>query len=236
MYTADRGSVKLIDFGISHIMLPPPPKKEKDDPIDPDLRELFCPSDLRKRVGTPSFLAPEVVWFSDDSSSSKDRVSFEIIPTASSHAGSETVVVVQTFPMPKARPPITPAIDVWSLGVTFYCLLFGHTPFNGSSSENQTEFMLYHQICTQGWRPEERMGADQVPTCGRHPTDPPSEGFSVMQLLEGMLQKHPKDRISLNQVKVRRYCDLDLGCSSNLIHSVTLSFYKMFRTPRNGSS
>lgn len=204
MYTADRRYVKLIDFGISHIMLPPAPKKEKDDTIDPDLRELFPPSDLRKRIGTPSFLAPEVVWFSDDSAQSRDRDSCDTASAAASQVASESITV-QTFPMPPERPPITPAIDIWSLGVTLFCLLFGHTPF-GSSSENQTEFMLYHQICTQDWMPEERMGAEQAATGGRHPADISTQGFSVMQLLEGMLQKHPQDRLSLSQIKVTRHC------------------------------
>ncbi|KAF6760251.1 other/CAMKK/ELM protein kinase [Ephemerocybe angulata] len=149
VYTANRSCVKLIDFGISHIMLPPAPKKEKDDPVDPELRALFPVTDLTRRIGTPSFLAPEVVWFHDDSDN------------------TSTV-----------RPPITPAIDVWSLG-----------------------FMLYHLICTQDWLPDDYMGADRLWTGGRHPQDQSSEAYAVLNLLEEMLQKAPKDRIPLSQVK-----------------------------------
>ncbi|EDR08829.1 uncharacterized protein LACBIDRAFT_162730, partial [Laccaria bicolor S238N-H82] len=81
IYTTDRQSVKIIDFGGTR------------DAIED--AALFPDSDLLKRIGTPSFLSPEVVWFADAN-----------------------------------RPPITKAIDIWSLAITFYCLLFGHTPFN----------------------------------------------------------------------------------------------------------
>lgn len=205
VYTADRSSVKLIDFGISHITVPSS-KRSRTDPSARELQLLFPEMELLRRVGTPSFLAPEVVWFSDDSEKEQVPGSDHRFPRTLFHDASATVVA-QSFPMPKVRPPITTAIDVWSMGVTFYCFLFGHTPFSGSSSENDiiqhTEFMLYRQICTQDWSSEEFMGADRIPTDGRHPQDKSSDGFAVIHLLDSMLQKHPWDRISLLQVKVR---------------------------------
>ncbi|KAF5316874.1 hypothetical protein D9611_003978 [Ephemerocybe angulata] len=202
VYTANRSCVKLIDFGISHIMLPPAPKKEKDDPVDPELRALFPVTDLTRRIGTPSFLAPEVVWFHDDSDNTSTVSPCDSPPGGSRSASSANVST--TFPIPKVRPPITPAIDVWSLGVTFFCLLFGHTPFNPSSDNDNVhhnEFMLYHLICTQDWLPDDYMGADRLWTGGRHPQDQSSEAYAVLHLLDEMLQKAPKDRIPLSQVK-----------------------------------
>ncbi|EFI28144.1 other/CAMKK/ELM protein kinase [Coprinopsis cinerea okayama7 len=206
MYTEDRRSVKLIDFGVSHIIYPPADKKRKLDADECEAyeRSLFTRSDLLKRIGTPSFLAPEVVWFSDtlDLSSS---ASYDVTLPTSFESPSDTVVG-STFSMPKVRPPITKAVDIWALAVTFYCLLFGHTPFTGSSSsENDNphhqEFMLYHQICNQDWTIDDVMGAERIPTGGRRPRDATSDGYLVVQLLEGMLQKDPRDRMPLSEVK-----------------------------------
>lgn len=154
---------------------------------------LFNESDLLRRTGTPSFLAPEVVWF-DHALQQSPAVS------------CDTLVKEGTGIMPSHRPPITKAIDVWSLAVTFYCFLFGHTPFNVPESANENayhnEFVLYNQICTQDWDVDETMGSDQESTGGRHPKDSKSEGFIILQLLDQMLRKDPKDRITLGELKV----------------------------------
>lgn len=109
--------------------------------------------------------------------------------------------------MPLQRPPITKAIDIWSLAVTFYCLLFGHTPFNVPASANENayhnEFVLYHQICTQDWVVDDTMGADRISTGGRHPKDPASDGFLIVDMLDQMLQKNPKERATIPELKVR---------------------------------
>ncbi|KAG8987927.1 hypothetical protein FRB93_004373 [Tulasnella sp. JGI-2019a] len=74
------------------------------------------------------------------------------IPTSSSATSSN-----------KEPPPITAAIDVWALGVTLYCLLFGRPPFNAP-----TEFMLYKIIPTEDFEVPERMGKEGRRTGGRH--------------------------------------------------------------------
>lgn len=111
------------------------------------------------------------------------------------------------FQKPKQRPPVTKSIDVWSLGVTFYCLLFGHTPFTVPSSPNEnmqrSEFVLYNIICTKDWPVDASMGADSVATGGKRPTESDSEGYSVVQLLGQMLQKDPQNRTSLQEIKVQ---------------------------------
>jgi serine/threonine protein kinase len=108
-----------------------------------DLQLLFDDSELCKTAGTPSFLAPEVVYdFGTD-----------IPPLPSSEVlASETPTLRRPYTRhhrpPPHRPPITKAIDVWAFGVTLYCLLFGRTPFR---VENNHEFALYGVICTQDW-------------------------------------------------------------------------------------
>lgn len=76
---------------------------------------------------------------------------------------------------------ITKAIDVWALGVTLYCLVYGQCPFTAD-----TEFELF----------------DMIPTT---PLTFPDIGFetpdSLKDLLMKLLTKNPKDRITLEQVK-----------------------------------
>ena len=205
LYTEDRQKVKLIDFGVAHYTPPPKGKQaaSTEDDIDP---ALFPRADLQKRVGTPSFLAPEVVWY-------PDTLPVTISPSPSyesfmpGSASMDSNLTNNTVPIPKRRPPITKAIDIWSLGVTFYCLLFGHTPFNVPVSENENmhhnEFVLYGQICTQDWSVDQYIGADRLPSEGRHPTSKDSEASAIVQLLDQMLQKNPKSRIPLAGIKVR---------------------------------
>ncbi|KAL9536964.1 hypothetical protein MBANPS3_012207 [Mucor bainieri] len=73
---------------------------------------------------------------------------------------------------------ITKAIDVWALGVTLYCLLYGQCPFTAS-----TEFELF----------------DIIPTA---PLEFPQETpENLVDLLEKLLAKDPQERITLEQVK-----------------------------------
>ncbi|KAF8622768.1 hypothetical protein AX15_006853 [Amanita polypyramis BW_CC] len=199
LWTEDRSTVKIIDFGVSHFV-PKLRKQVEDgrktaDDVNGDAA-LFPEGDLHKRVGTPSFLAPEVVWFDDPLQMEDNGTALDNIFSSS----QETVNCV-----PRKKPAITKAIDVWSLAVTFYCFLFGHTPFSVPPSDNENvhhnEYALYHQICTQDWSVDEAMGADLIKTGGRHPKERGSEGFTVINLLDRMLQKDPRRRVTLEELK-----------------------------------
>lgn len=104
------------------------------------------------------------------------------------------------FPGTVNRPPITKAIDVWALGVTLYCLLFGHVPF---SAPIDSEYALYQVTCNEDWNVDPVMGSDKISTGGRFPKND-SEGTKIIHLLDQMLQKNPKRRVSLSNVKVRK--------------------------------
>ncbi|KIY53965.1 kinase-like protein [Fistulina hepatica ATCC 64428] len=112
MWSEDRVA-KIIDFGVSHYIHEGAAPGQSCLHLEDDV--IFPEKDLKRTIGTPKFIAPEVVCN---------------LPAAAA-----------------ARPPITKAIDVWALGVTFYCLLFGKTPFNVSSNSNthsrHSEYILY---------------------------------------------------------------------------------------------
>jgi serine/threonine protein kinase len=92
---------------------------------------------------------------------------------------------------PKSQTQITKAIDVWALGVTFYCLLFGKPPF-----EAPNEFALYHVIPNQEVKIPDTIGVDRLSSNSK-------EGKEIIGLLGRLLQKDQKKRITLAEVKVR---------------------------------
>jgi [calcium/calmodulin-dependent protein kinase] kinase len=213
----------------------------KDDQYDPADPLLLDDSSLTRRAGTPSFLAPEIIFehTTDVTSSSSST------PAAGSSSSFHTFHTVTSTPIlsPADRPEITKSIDVWALGVTLYCLLFGTTPWVADigTSGTGSEFSLYNAICNTDWTVPPIMGYDKISTGGRHP-DQDSEGASVIGLLDRFLQKDYKIRITLDQVKV---CILNKLLISvrmrSLNHSVPLTVHRCilgfstaWMTPRSG--
>jgi serine/threonine protein kinase len=192
LWTADRSKVKISDFGVSHFsyaqrLAAAGQNQDTDNPQDPILLDE---SDLSRTAGTPSFLAPEVVF---DSSADPSPVNSSSNSISSSESpGIPSVSITR-------KEPITKAIDIWALGVTLYCLLFGKVPF---AVKDGNEWLLYKLICTQDWTVPERMGFDQIETGGRHPHKRDTEGFIVMKLLNDLLRKDARQRVTLDQVKV----------------------------------
>jgi serine/threonine protein kinase len=152
-------------------------------PNSESARVFLDDSELAKTAGSPAFFAPELCY--------------QPVHTSSF---SGTPVDDRT------RPKITKAIDIWALGVTLYCILFGVPPF---TAEN--EYLLYRKIPTEDFNVPETMGVDMLLTGGRHGTDwmgtenweKAAEGRQVIKLLSGLLEKDPKKRWTLDQAKVR---------------------------------
>ncbi|KDR75973.1 hypothetical protein GALMADRAFT_68116 [Galerina marginata CBS 339.88] len=200
LWTKDRRQVKIGDFGVSHFsyaqrLAAAGGKDVDDDPYDPILLDE---SGLTRRAGTPSFLAPEVIHEHTHGVSGSISLNSSALQSSSSLPTTSTV----TPPPGPDRPEITKSIDIWALGVTLYCLLFGTTPFVAGQSASSTgsEYSLYSAICNDDWQVPATMGYDRIPSGGRHP-HPDSEGASIIHLLDHFLQKDAHLRITLDEVK-----------------------------------
>jgi SNF1-activating kinase 1 len=200
LWTKDRRTVKISDFGVSHFSyaqrLAAATKQEIDQDGDND-KVLMDDSDLSQTAGTPFFLAPEVVA--------------EPVPVSSTSASSSSLRVDVL-----RKPPITKAIDVWALGVTLYGLLFGHLPWQAEEENalrHRLEYLLHGMIRDQDWQPDEFMAWDRIPTGGRRPHNNGSDGYVVMNVLDAMLQKDAQKRITIPELKV---CN-DLNSFTKLI-------------------
>ncbi|KAF8604646.1 kinase-like protein [Ceratobasidium sp. AG-I] len=187
------GNVKISDFGTSHFSYAlhlseslanelPPGALVTHAPNSESTRIFLDDSELAKTAGSPAFFAPELCY------------------QPSSRATSFSGVPVDD----RARPKITKAIDIWALGVTLYCILFGAPPFTADS-----EFLLYRKIPSEDFKILETMGVDCLLTGGRDGKDwegtenweNAAEGRTVVKLLSGLLEKDPKKRWTLDEAK-----------------------------------
>ncbi|KAH9945142.1 kinase-like domain-containing protein, partial [Epithele typhae] len=218
LWSSDRRTVKITDFGVSTFsyaqrLAAAGKGNIKEDDRDPILMDE---SDLSKTAGTPMFLAPEIVA----------DVSF----TAEQ---SSSTVHLPHLPSPqqlsRKKPQITKAIDIWAFGVTLYGLLFGVLPFHAKN-----EFEIYKVIRWQTWEPLETMGLDEIPTCARFrkregEDTEETEGSLVIDLLERLMEKDAKKRITLDQVKRHPWITFDLDRPDIWIRETTLTKYLQLR-------
>ncbi|KAL8747062.1 MAG: hypothetical protein Q9190_001001 [Brigantiaea leucoxantha] len=167
--------VKISDFGVSYLGKPIREDDTEDDP-DPDAMMRDEAIELAKTVGTPAFYAPELC---DPKLFSQGR-------------GTD-------------RPPLTGQIDVWALGVTLYCMIFGRLPFTDFN-----EFTMYEKIASEEvFIPRKRLkgveDSPKNPMNGNKRFDDIVEYEDVddelCDLLRRLLDKDPSKRITIKEVK-----------------------------------
>lgn len=214
--------------------------------------------ELAKTAGSPAFFAPELCLSGESSTiapstvpSTPNRsgrntpavypdgtVNSEFPFPASTLAKLsklEAATPLRSLPGPAPRDrklPITKAIDIWALGVTLYCLLFGHPPFIAES-----EYALFSVISNEDYSLPTSMGADRIKVGPRAPRwkvvkqwtdeegdvaeDEPGqpdareeelseEAKQLKDLLDRLLHKDPACRIKLEEVKTHPWVTRDL--------------------------
>ena len=205
LWTEDHSLVKISDFGVSHV-------SDALQRATPGAGEGEDDRALRMTAGSPAFFAPELCHPAESTPSveqDESRSSY-FGGDARAHSpatpGSSTATIISpplrldSTTSRRARPAIGKGIDVWALGVTLYCLLFGDTPFMA-----RTEYELYNVIVKEGIPVPETMGREEVWTgvgLGWKGCGDGAEGRETVDLLSKLLEKDPAKRISLSEVKV----------------------------------
>ncbi|KAG7757632.1 hypothetical protein KL911_000608 [Ogataea haglerorum] len=124
---------------------------------------------------------------------------------AASLEGNDEVELAKTAGTPAFLAPelcktdgsfdkVTYKIDIWALGVTLYCLLFGCLPFNAES-----EFALFDTICNKPLT---------YPDTNKWKCSPPIPDYDLNQakdLINKLLQKSPEHRIDISDIKAHPF-------------------------------
>ncbi|XP_029699388.1 calcium/calmodulin-dependent protein kinase kinase 1b isoform X2 [Takifugu rubripes] len=158
----DDGHVKIADFGVSK-------EFEGADAL------LSC------TAGTPAFMAPEMI--NEEAQGFSGKVSPKIrvrwgekTKTGRSARNESTLLFVDQ------------ALDVWAMGVTLFCFVFGRCPFY-----DQYILSLYNKIKSK---------------CVEFP-ETPLIGEELKQLIERMLDKDPETRITIPEIKLHPWVTED---------------------------
>ncbi|ORX97930.1 kinase-like protein [Basidiobolus meristosporus CBS 931.73] len=147
--------------------------------------------ELAKTAGSPAFFAPELCFPGEEylDIPAPDHQSPSTEPdTMMDRRGSRASLL---------KPPITKAIDIWALGVTLYCLVFGRCPFMA-----ETEYELFHLI------PKKPL---------EFPDDVPIPD-TLKDLLLRLLEKDPLQRMTLEETKRHPWVIEDLANPEQWYH------------------
>jgi Serine/threonine protein kinase len=184
--------VKISDFGVSFASS----LGETEDGY------LVNELELAKTAGTPAFFAPELCQTNFSSSSS--------VQNMSSISATSLDALRESFSLTKIVPKIDHKIDLWALGVTLYCLLFGKVPFNADS-----EFELFQVIVNQ------KLEFPEFNTSFNSPADVTELEFDLAKdLLSKMLDKNSATRIAIKDIKAHPFTLMDLEDDLSLLNEL----------------
>ncbi|KAL6940514.1 hypothetical protein ACO0QE_004418 [Hanseniaspora vineae] len=126
--------------------------------------------DMCKTVGTPAFYSPEICLGME---------------SALEHFGGTSKTII-SYPL-----------DIWALGITLYCMLFGRLPFICSH-----EMELYDKIINDKLDFPKNMAAFNVDSIEYH---------QAQNLLLGLLEKNPYKRLTIRDIKMHPFTLLKLS-------------------------
>ncbi|KAJ6136083.1 hypothetical protein N7512_001243 [Penicillium capsulatum] len=169
--------VKISDFGVSYLGRPMrDEEEEEEDLVETDATELDDARELSKTVGTPAFYAPELCYTGDD--------------------------FVETI---GSVPKITGAIDVWSLGVTLYGMIFGRLPFVSDDEYSMFQTIVKKEVFIPRKRlvpvKDDSLGGDQSFCRDADQLMYEDIDDELYDLLRRLLTKDPVKRITLKEIK-----------------------------------
>lgn len=167
--------VKISDFGVSYLGRPMR-DEEEEQVTETDAAELDDARELSKTVGTPAFYAPELCYTGDDFVDNIGSI-----------------------------PKITGAIDVWSLGVTLYGMIFGRLPFVSDDEYSMFQTIVKKEVFIPRKRlmpVRDEANSDIQRNC-RDSTELVYEDIDdeLYDLLRRLLTKDPIKRITLKEIK-----------------------------------
>ncbi|KAL1968886.1 hypothetical protein VTN77DRAFT_1247 [Rasamsonia byssochlamydoides] len=175
--------VKISDFGVSYLGRPIRDDDE-EQVTETDATELDdARGELSKTVGTPAFYAPELCYTGDEFLDENGKA-----------------------------PKITGAIDIWSLGVTLYGMIFGRLPF-----VSDDEYSLFQTIGKKEvFIPSKRLKPVEADPSPSHAGEPRVMNSNkrmddelayediddtLRELLQRLLTKDPNKRITIKEIK-----------------------------------
>jgi len=111
------------------------------------------------------------------------------------------------------HPPVGKAIDVWALGITLFCMLFGRVPFIDQEFivmrriAEEEIYVPHKRLAPVDPRPKSRPNSHgryyQKPSGYRNPVSLEYEELDdmLLDLLHGLLTKDPRQRITMEEIR-----------------------------------